>query len=597
MNQETKICQNCKNSFVIEPDDFDFYAKIQVPPPTFCWRCRLQRRMNFRNERTLYKRKCNAPGHNEEIFSVYSPEKPLIVYDDRFWWSDAWDPLVFGRPYDFNKPFFEQYGEFLHRVPLISLSVTNMANCNYCNVSEGDKDSYLLSASFRNERVFYANRVTFTKDSADLYISDKNELCYDCVTCKQSYRLFFSFNCVACLNSAFLSDCINCQNCFGCSNLRNKQYYFFNKPYSKEEYFKKIKDFDLGSFSNIQVAQKNLREILLKSIHRYANIVKCVATTGDNVLNAKNCKICFDVLGDPAVENSKYINWGGFGVKDSYDAGPGAGEKGEQLYEVFDSGIQSTKLFFTGVVYTSYNVRYSINCHGSHDLFGCYGLRNKEYCVLNKQYTKEEYKKIIPQIINHMDAQPYKDKGERVYKYGEFFPAEIAPFAYNESIACDYFPLTKVESMKKGFAWRDSNDRNYQITKSSQELPDHIKDVSDEITDDVIGCAHNGACSRQCATAFRILPQELRFYRNLGIALPRLCFNCRHHERLAKRNPLKLWHRQCQCAGQKSENSVYQNTITHQHGNTPCPNEFETSYAPERSEIVYCEQCYQVEVV
>ena len=41
----------------------------------------------------------------------------------------------------------------------------------------------------------------------------------------------------------------------------------------------------------------------------------------------------------------------------------------------------------------------------------------------------------------------------------------------------------------------------------------------------------------------------------------------------------------------------YQNTIQHAHGTEPCPNEFETTYSPDRPEIVYCEQCYQQEVV
>jgi len=70
----------------------------------------------------------------------------------------------------------------------------------------------------------------------------------------------------------------------------------------------------------------------------------------------------------------------------------------------------------------------------------------------------------------------------------------------------------------------------------------------------------------------------------LNLPLPRLCPNCRHYQRLAQRNPLKLWHRQCMC---KKEN--------HEH-NGKCEVEFETSYAPERPEIIYCERCYQQEV-
>ncbi|MFH1193084.1 MAG: hypothetical protein V1656_02080 [Candidatus Jorgensenbacteria bacterium] len=46
-----------------------------------------------------------------------------------------------------------------------------------------------------------------------------------------------------------------------------------------------------------------------------------------------------------------------------------------------------------------------------------------------------------------------------------------------------------------------------------------------------------------------------------------------------------------------SENGAYTNTVPHIHGGGKCPNEFETSYAPERKEIVYCESCYNAEVV
>ena len=134
-----RVCQNCKSQFVIEPEDFNFYEKIQVPPPTFCPECRLQRRMQLRNERTLYKRKCCAPGHGEEFISVYSPDKALNVVDDRYWWSDSWNAFDYGKEYDFSKPFFRQFRELLERVPLIALSITNMVDCSYCNVSEGDK--------------------------------------------------------------------------------------------------------------------------------------------------------------------------------------------------------------------------------------------------------------------------------------------------------------------------------------------------------------------------------------------------------------------------------------------------------------------------
>jgi hypothetical protein len=230
-------------------------------------------------------------------------------------------------------------------------------------------------------------------------------------------------------------------------------------------------------------------------------------------------------------------------------------------------------------------------------LFGCVGLRNKQYCILNKQFTKEKYEELVSKIIVHMNEMPFVDAKGRTYRYGEFFPPEISPFAYNETLVQEHFPLTKEQAIGRGYRWKEPDTKEYQITKSSGVLPDHIRDTTDDILKETIGCAHEGKCTHQCTTAFRIIPEELSFYRRMNLSLPRLCPNCRHYERLAQRNPLKLWHRKCQCAGGKSENGIYQNTGKHQHQDNHCPNEFETSYSPERREIVYCESCYQAEVI
>ena len=106
MESQTKQCQNCKKDFVIEPDDFAFYEKIRVPPPTFCPECRLQRRLSFRNERILYKRACDLCG--KEVISIYHSEGKNVMYCQHCWWSDKWDPLAYGQGYDFQKPFFEE---------------------------------------------------------------------------------------------------------------------------------------------------------------------------------------------------------------------------------------------------------------------------------------------------------------------------------------------------------------------------------------------------------------------------------------------------------------------------------------------------------
>ncbi|KKP33302.1 MAG: hypothetical protein A2312_04815 [Candidatus Staskawiczbacteria bacterium RIFOXYB2_FULL_32_9] len=194
-------------------------------------------------------------------------------------------------------------------------------------------------------------------------------------------------------------------------------------------------------------------------------------------------------------------------------------------------------------------------------------MHNKAYCILNKLYSKEEYEALVPKIIEQM-----KKAGE----YGEFFPPELSPFAYNETLAQDYFPKTKEQVLAMGMRWRDSAEKKYNITMKNNQIPNDIRATSDSILDEIIECAHGGNCSDHCATAFRIIPQELQFLRKMDIPLPRLCPLCRQGERVRLRNPMHLWHRKCMKLG--------------------CNNEFETSYAPDRPEIVYCEQCYNNEV-
>ncbi len=578
---EIRNCQNCKKEFNIEQEDFDFYSKIKVPPPTFCPECRTIRRLSWRNEMSLYKRKCDAPGHEEMIISIYRPEEKLVVYDLKYWWSDDWDPQAFSEEYDFSKPFFQQWREFRDKFPLQALSNSKASNSDYCNVAEDSRDSYMSSASWRIERTFYSNRISVVKDISDCYLTLNSELSYDDVMCKEVYKLFYSLNCKSCVDSYFLYDCHGCTNCFGCTNLRNKSYCMYNEQLSREEYMRRLSEIDLQSYQTISKLKEKFREIYLSSIHKFAVQTKAINSTGDNIEEVKNCKSCFDMYEN--VEDSKYCHWA-LKAKELYDCGPGAGDA-ELMYEVFDTGIGNSRNLFTSVVYSGSNIEYCFNCYGSSNIFGCIGLRSKNYCIFNRQYTKEEYNSLIPKIKEQMNMMPYVDSLGRVYRYGEFFPAELSPFCYNETVAQDYFPKNKESVESMGYRWYRKHVSDYTPTILASALPDCLRDVSESITNEIIQCQHNGQCEDRCAKVFKITPDELQLYKRLGIPLPRLCFGCRHEARLHMRNPMKLWHRQCMC-----------DLSNHDH-NGICSNSFETSYSPDREEKVFCESCYQKEVV
>jgi len=531
------------------------------------------RRLLFRNERSLHKRKCNLC--DRLIISAYSDKSNFNIYCQECWWGDKWDPEKYGLEINFSKSFFDQLVELYQKVPQMGLFNTKPLNSDYCNFAAENKNSYLCFGGKRNEGLLYAHNVSYSKDSLDISVSAKLELCYENIQCENSNRLFFSKNCDNCVDSYFLYECKNCTNCFGSTNLRNQQYYFLNQQLTREEYLDKINNFNFGSYNDLRNIKKQFEKVYLGTIHKFSHLINTVNCTGNNIKNARNCHFCFDVLGNDS-ENSKYTTHAVLGAKDAYDNYGMA--RGELVYETLAIGFDSNENYnykFSYFTRGCNDISYSINCSGTEHSFGCISLNSKQYCILNKQYTKEEYESLVPKIIKHMNDMPYIDSKGRVYKYGEFFPSELSPFCYNETIAQEYFLLTKEEALKQGYKWKEKEERNYNIDIKNEDIPDDIKDVTPLILNKVIECSHKG-CNHQCTEAFKIIPEELQFYQRMNLPLPRLCPNCRHYERLAERNPLKLWHRKCMKEG--------------------CTNEFETSYAPERPEIIYCESCYQKEV-
>ena len=596
MNTETRICQNCKTQFTIEPDDFNFYEKIKVPPPTWCPECRLVRRMTFRNERTLYKRKCDLCGADKIM--MYPADAPFPVYCKPCWWSDKWGAREYAREYDFSKPFFEQFYELFLAVPRCGvIQQKNSVNSEYTNRVTDMRNCYLVFATTEAENSRYSTFIQNSKECIDCFGAIKSERCYECIDCLQCYNVAFSQESTTCTDSWFLVNCTNCQDCFGCVNLRNKRYCIWNEQYTKEEYQKRIAAMNLGSDMALEGFRKRMRELQNRAIVPWAIAHHNREVSGNWIESSKNVH---DAFACTNVEDARYCFFV-YNEKGAMDHSHW-GNSGEQIYEGISVGIQCANVRFCSECWEQLiDAEYCMNCHSSQNLFGCVGMRNARFAILNREYSEAEFAVLRDRIVTHMNETPYISQGHKIeYRYGEFFPPEFSPHAYNETIAHEFFPKPRREIEEMGWQWRESEERNYAITTLSDRLPDHIKDASEGVTKEIVGCAHGGKCAQNCTTAFRITPEELKIYQVANIPLPRLCPNCRHFERLAKRTPLRLWQRLCQCAGTESENGIYANTnnIHPPHaGNIHCPNTFETSYAPDRPEIVYCEVCYQNEVV
>jgi hypothetical protein len=570
---ESRTCQNCNNDFTLVADELGFYEKIGVPAPTFCPECRSLRRQIWRNVLSLYSRKCDLC--QKPVISCYSPSVPIVQYCNKCWWSDEWDPKASGRDYDFSRPFFEQFQELMHSVPHIAVVNDNgiaSLNCEYTFDWWFSKNCYMCFDGWKVENVMYAFFGCAGKYMVDVVsIRDKNEWLYECIDCERSYQIKYSQFAVACSDSQFLYDCRSCQDCFMCSGLRNKRYCFKNVEYSKEEYEQILASYRLDTWEGSERARKEFEEFITSYPRRFARIIQSAYSSGDLLLNCKNVHHGYNLDG---AENCRYYDYGS-GPKDSQDLSMSG-----ELSECYEGNVvdHSSRNFFGLFTVKSQDVQYTQHCHSGKYLFGCIGLRSSQYCILNKEYTKEEYEELMPKIIEHMNAMPYVDKRGRVYKYGEFFPSDLSPHGYNETAAHQSTPLTRDEAIALGYSWQD----NLQMTTgketlAAEQIPETIAETTDAITNEILACI-------DCGRNYKIVAQEMVFYRKMNIPVPHRCFYCRHAARMARRNPFKLWHRECMCE-----------LDTHGHSGK-CSNEFETSYAPERPETVFCEGCYQSEV-
>jgi hypothetical protein len=565
---ESRTCQNCKNSFNIESDDFSFYEKMGVPAPTFCPECRAARRMNNTNERVLYFRSCDLTG--KKIMSMFPSDAPFPVFESEAWYGDGWDPSIYAQDYDFSRPFFEQFLELQNKVPRMALVKQGKSiNSDYCHRINDPKNCYMVFRATRPEECMYSYVLLDTRECVDCAYITKCELCYECIDCENCYGLIYAQESTNCRSSAFIYGCHNLSDCIGCVNLRNKEYCIFNEQFTKDEYLEKKKELNLNTSEGLKQMRIAFEEFRKRFPIKAIASLKSNNVSGNwfsNCQNVNNSYFCINVKDSKnllAVFNAQdcmdYFQWG---------------NAAELVYESENCGINISRIFSCSQCWMgAHDLMYCDSCPGAGNCFGCIGLKKGEYSILNKKYSKEEYESLLPKIKQHMIDMPYIDKNGHTYSFGEHFPVDISPFAYNETAAIDFFPISKEEAIKKGYKWKEREKSAYTITKKSTELQETISEVDNSIVSEVIECEDKD--KEYSAGAFKITAEELLLYKKMDIPLPRKSFGVRFIDRINKRPSMKIKERKC----------------------SKCGVSVKTVYMEEFAPIVYCESCYQQEVV
>lgn len=534
-----KNCAVCELSFEITDEALSFYnrispifegEKMQMQPPTLCPECRQRRRIVWRNERFLYHAVCFLC--RKKIITLYPPTRKFPVLCQECFWSDRWDAQSFGRAFNFNRPFFNQFAELYAAVPQLSIFQAQCINSEYTLNNFHNKNCYMLSGADYNEDCMYGLNTQRSKDCVDHILLYDSQLCYGCLWSANMYNCVGCQDCENCSDSWFLFDCKGCSSCALSANLRNKQYVLYNEQLTKEEYERRLKKIMQEIFQNPFWLFENLERVREKAIQRATTIINGENVSGNYIRNSKNSHDVFDA---EDLEDCRFCYYA-LDIKDCGDASCIAW--GELMYDSISMGKVENVLFSSSII-ESHNVYYSRCVWNSADIFGSTSIKNhQQYLILNKKYTREEYQMMVQKIIEHM-----KKTGE----WGEFFPPQLSPFEYNRSMAIDHMPLTKDEALERGFRWYDEEETS-------------SKSAVDKSLPLCVNCGKN----------FRIIQQEIDFYKKKGIPEPHLCWPCRVQRLIKQRRFYQLFNSSCTKCGMKIKSAI----------------------PPGGKNTIYCEKCY-----
>lgn len=530
---ETRICAQSGKPYEVLQEELDILEKIS---PVFGWKkydipvskyhpdVNHQWHLSWRNERTLYRGKCDLTG--DEMITSMSPDSGYKVYKSTLYRSDKWDPMEYGRDVDLSRSVLEQFGELFKEIPHESLKlVPNMVNCHYCNYGMESKDCYMAISAIRSKNCYYSSlgfNCLFDVDG----LNNTVEYGYGCVYVVGCYECFWVVYSHNCKMSSYLIDCNDCSDCFLCTWLSHKQYCILNKQYTKEEYHQKIIRLK-EQYTQDQLYQQ-FRVVASKQPKRATRNVNAENVTGDLNVWVSNCYDSFDIqhmkdgyyMWTCGIQSSDFVRttlvWlEAARVYNSIGLSRGnvcLAANGNELYQCF----------------CCYDVRNSEFC------FGCVGLTHKKYCIFNKQYTKETYEQMMAKIIERMIEDEER---------GEFFSPAHSLFPYNDSSAYERFPETKEEVLAK---WRKRRDKEEKKFIGEAYIPLDIAEYTNN--PDLVEKLLTGTIVCEVTQRpFRIIKQELDFYSKFALQIPRKHPDQRYKERIEDRRlPRTLFTRKCE---------------------------------------------------
>lgn len=293
-----------------------------------------------------------------------------------------------------SENFLKELQRLINSYPKIPLTVLNSENYDYSNNVYYSKNILYGFDSTQSTDSIYLYDSYMVHKSVDCDYAVESELCYESVDPFKCFNCDYMEYSDHMTDSAYCYDCSGCANVFGCVNLKNKSFCIFNRQLSKEEYRSKVQEYKKWPTEKVLEMLEELKKRFPKTQTIGGHNEN--TTYGNYIHYNKNCYLCFDAAHD---ENCAYV-YDTFYAKTTLDA-TYSGQNIELSYEIVSSAdcfncdytVRSKKCLDSSYLFGCLNVKNSL---------GCVMLTNKQYCILNRQFTKEEYERISPQILSEL---------------------------------------------------------------------------------------------------------------------------------------------------------------------------------------------------
>ncbi|EKD33417.1 MAG: hypothetical protein ACD_76C00034G0003 [uncultured bacterium] len=518
-----RVCALTGEKWFMDEEEIGWYKKFNVPAsrlaPLTRWWCQTGFFLGYQ----WWWNKHAKTG--KPILTFVHPATGIRVLPDKEWFEE--DFVSAGRAVDFKLSFFKQMRELQLAVPMLSDRNAQEPINSISKFSMGDVNSYFVMFT-KSRNTLFSGWSFDVENCSELFNTSFVTNSFNIADSHHIHNCRFVRLSSNCLNSMFLFDCRNCEFCFGATNKRNKKYLWLNEQLSKDEWERRYSKIDMRSRLRLDEMVLQFRQLVQDAIWPENFNEKAIDSIGEYLTNVTRVSWGYSCL--DGVHDVKNVN---YGKGDSYDSADCSGlvDSNNCYYSV--NSVRSSQIKYSYSCQDSQKLEYCMQCMNCEDCFGCIGLNRKKFCLLNKQYSEQDYWKLVDEIKCVMLS---------VGDYGEFLPLSMSTGYFPEAGARFVGAPKTIGVEKLGALDFDPNSEGAIGMELSQakdiiqvsEVPDNINDID---SNEWVGKA---VFDPDFKRRFSYLRPEIEFHKKMGIALSRKHFISRFQSMIEELNNGRL---------------------------------------------------------